>query len=116
MGIFRYFYWHFNTYPDSITYVNQPQSIDGFDIVGLDLNAIFHPVCQAYYFDKKMSVKSAKTDKGCFSAICAEIESIVSITPPREELILAIDGVAGLSKMHQQRQRRFDHGPIPYMD
>lgn len=107
MGIFRYFYWHFNTYPDSITYVNQPQSIDGFDIVGLDLNAIFHPVCQAYYFDKKMSVKSTKTDKGCFNAICAEIESIVAITPPREELILAIDGVAGLSKMHQQRQRRF---------
>jgi 5'-3' exonuclease len=107
MGIFRYFYWHFNTYPESITYLNQPQSVDGFDILGLDLNAIFHPVCQKYYFDKKMSVKPKRSQKGCFDAICEEIDAIVSMVPPKEELILAIDGVAGLSKMHQQRQRRF---------
>ena len=107
MGIFRYFYWHFNTYPDSVIYLNQPQQVEGFDIVGLDLNAIFHPVCANYYFDKKLSVKSKKTDKGCYEAICREIESIVSMTPPQDELILAIDGVAGLSKMNQQRQRRF---------
>jgi 5'-3' exonuclease len=107
MGIFRYFFWHFQTYPDSVTYLNQPQQVDGFDVVGLDLNAIFHPVCQSYYFDKKLSVKVHKNDKGCYDAICKEIESIVSMTPPKEELILAIDGVAGLSKMHQQRQRRF---------
>jgi len=107
MGIFRYFYWHFKTHPDSITYLNAPQQVDGFDIVGLDLNAIFHPVCQSYFFDKKMSVKSKKTNAGCFQAICEEIESIVNMVTPKEELILSIDGVAGLSKMNQQRQRRF---------
>ena len=107
MGIFRYFYWHFNTYPDSITYLDAPQQVEGFDILGLDLNAIFHPVCQSYYFDKKLSVKSKKSTKGCYEAICAEIERIILLCPPNEELILSIDGVAGLSKMNQQRQRRF---------
>jgi 5'-3' exoribonuclease 1 len=107
MGIFRYFYWHFKTYPESVTYVNQPEQIDGFDILGLDLNAIFHPVCQAYFFDKKMSVRGKKTNEACFQAICEEIERIVLMATPKEELILAIDGVAGLSKMNQQRQRRF---------
>lgn len=108
MGIFRYFYWHFKTYPDSITYINKNEQVDGFSILGLDLNAIFHPVCQEYFFDKKMSVKpKPKSLKGCFDAICKEIESIVMMAIPTEELILAIDGVAGLSKMNQQRQRRF---------
>ena len=44
--------------------------------------------------------------KGCYGAICAEIESIIAMAPP-QEVVLAIDGVAGLSKMNQQRQRRF---------
>ena len=107
MGIFRYFYWHFKTYKDSITYMNKNQSAEGFDILGLDLNAIFHPVCAEYFFDKRMSVKTVKTNKGAFQAICDEIEAIINMVPPREELILSIDGVAGLSKMNQQRQRRF---------
>lgn len=107
MGIFRYFYWHFNTYPESVTYLNQPEFVDGFDILGLDLNAIFHPVCQKYFFDKKMSVRTKKTMEGCFDAICQEMEGIIQMAKPKEELILAIDGVAGISKMNQQRQRRF---------
>jgi len=108
MGVFRYFYWHFKNYPASITYINKNEQVDGFHVLGLDLNAIFHPVCQAYFFDKKMSVKPRpKTLKGCFHAICLEIESIVAMATPTEELVLAIDGVAGLSKMNQQRQRRF---------
>ena len=107
MGIFRYFYWHFKNYPESVTYLDKHQNLEGFDILGLDLNAIFHPVCQAYFFDKRMSVRARKSMKGCFKAICEEIESIIQMATPTEELVLAIDGVAGLSKMNQQRQRRF---------
>jgi 5'-3' exonuclease len=107
MGIFRYFYWHFHTYPDSVTYIDAPQKVEGFHILGLDLNAIFHPVCQDYFFDKKLSVSSKKSTRGCYEAICTEIERIILLAPPSEELILSIDGVAGLSKMNQQRQRRF---------
>lgn len=107
MGIFRYFYWHFNTYPDSVTYVNKGQSVDGFHIMGIDLNAIFHPVCQEYFFPKMFSVKPIRTKEGCFQAICDEIENIIKLAPPSEELLLAVDGVAGLSKMNQQRQRRY---------
>jgi 5'-3' exonuclease len=107
MGIFRYFYWHFKNYPDSITYLNKGESVEQFQILGIDLNAIFHPICNDYFFDKRLSVREQKTNKGCFQAICYEIESIIEMIPPTEELLLAIDGVAGLSKMNQQRQRRF---------
>jgi len=112
MGIFRYFYWHFQTHPESITQLDYPQSVDGFDILGLDLNAIFHPACQSYWFEKEPMTKLKrsrvrKTMEGCYRHICLEIEKLIEMVTPTEELIMAIDGVAGLSKMNQQRQRRF---------
>jgi 5'-3' exonuclease len=103
MGIFRYFYWHFQTYPDTIIQVMNKQRIPGFDLFALDLNAIFHPVCQRYYFE----TPGIKTDEGCYSEICKEIEMLLSYVEPKEELILSIDGVAGMSKVNQQRQRRY---------
>jgi 5'-3' exoribonuclease 2 len=103
MGIFRYFYWHFHTYPDSIIPVKNGQFLSGFDIFALDLNAIFHPVCQKYYFESS----GPKTYEGCYLEICKEIDRLVGYVTPKEELILSIDGVAGLSKVNQQRQRRY---------
>ena len=104
MGIFRYFYWHFKNYPGSIVPVQNEQRVPGFDIFALDLNAIFHPVCQKYFFQ---SSHPKKTFEGCYQEICKEIDRIVSHIPPVEELILSIDGVAGISKVNQQRQRRY---------
>lgn len=103
MGIFRYFYWHFKTYPKSIIPVQQEQRVPGFDIFALDLNAIFHPVCQKYFFQ----TPGKKTFEGCYAEICKEIDRLTSHIPPKEELVLSIDGVAGLSKVNQQRQRRY---------
>lgn len=103
MGIFRYFYWHFHTYPDSIIPVKHGQFLSGFDCFALDLNAIFHPVCQKYYFESS----GQKTYEGCYLEICKEIDRLVTYVTPKEELILSIDGVAGLSKVNQQRQRRY---------
>jgi 5'-3' exonuclease len=104
MGIFRYFYWHFKNYPNSIIPIQQEQRVPGFDIFALDLNAIFHPVCQKYFFQ---SSHSRKTFEGCYQEICKEIDKLVSHIPPTEELVLSIDGVAGISKVNQQRQRRY---------
>ena len=103
MGIFRYFYWHFKNYPNSIIPVQAEQRVPGFDILALDLNAIFHPVCQRYFFQ----TPGKKTFEGCYLEICREIDRLVAYVPPREELVLSIDGVAGLSKVNQQRQRRY---------
>ena len=103
MGIFRYFYWHFQTYPDTIIQVQKGQRIGGFDLFALDLNAIFHPVCQRYYFENP----GVKTNEGCYLEICKEIDMLLSYVEPKEELILSIDGVAGMSKVNQQRQRRY---------
>lgn len=103
MGIFRYFYWHFTTYPDSVIPVREGQTVPGFQLFAIDLNALFHPVCQRYFFE----TPGPKTMEGCYREICAEIDRVVSYVRPSEELILSIDGVAGLSKVNQQRQRRY---------
>lgn len=102
MGIFRYFYWHFNTYPDSVVPVRTGQVVPGLDVFAIDLNALFHPVCQTYFFEQHQ-----RDLDGCYRAVCAEIDRLTSYVTPREELVLSIDGVAGLSKVNQQRQRRY---------
>jgi 5'-3' exonuclease len=102
MGIFRYFYWHFNTYPDSVVPVRTGQVVPGLDVFAIDLNALFHPVCQTYFFEQHQ-----RDLDGCYRAVCAEIERLLTYVTPREELVLSIDGVAGLSKVNQQRQRRY---------
>lgn len=103
MGIFRYFYWHFTTYPDSVVPIQEGQHIPGLDVFAIDLNALFHPVCQRYFFESK----GLKTWEGCYREICLEIEMVLTYVKPTEELVLSIDGVAGLSKVNQQRQRRY---------
>jgi 5'-3' exonuclease len=103
MGIFRYFYWHFTTYPDSVVPVREGQTVPGLHLFAIDLNALFHPVCQRYFFE----TPGQKTMEGCYREICLEIERVVAYVRPSEELILSIDGVAGLSKVNQQRQRRY---------
>ena len=103
MGIFRYFFWHFKNHPNSIIPVQTEQRVPGFDIFALDLNAVFHPVCQRYFYQ----TPGKKTFHGCYQEICKEIDRLCSYIPAREEIVLSIDGVAGLSKVNQQRQRRY---------
>ncbi len=102
MGIFRYFFWHFKNHPNSIIPVQTEQRVPGFDIFALDLNAIFHPVCQRYFYQ----TPGKKSFQSCYQEIVKEIDRLCSYIPTKE-VVLSIDGVAGLSKVNQQRQRRY---------
>lgn len=88
-----------------------------------DLNAIFHPVCQEIYQygngkkeqhksflhtskNKNRSINNPK-DVIIYKRICQRINELKNIINPRTGLVLAVDGVAGCSKIAQQRKRRF---------
>ena len=43
----------------------------------------------------------------CYNKICEKIDELVKIVNPKNKIILAIDGTAGMSKQYQQRQRRY---------
>ena len=84
------------------------------DTLALDLNALIHPTAQKIYRYGNYS-SLIKTHVSCnrvnnvrvFDAVCKSIADMVDAVKPRKRLIIAIDGVAGYSKMNQQRGRRF---------
>jgi len=85
----------------------------------IDLNGVFHNSAQKIFeygnFAKQVSLlrpKKVIADperlyKTCFEDVCKTIDELVAITRPTRKLVLAIDGVAPLSKQNQQRQRRY---------
>lgn len=120
MGIARLFLWLSKTYPECLHKLKENQTLQDIginvDCYALDNNAIIHPVCQKLFNYGNKDTKSflhrkpkpvSIDDKQIFSAICRKNEELRSIVNPTKKFIFAIDGVAGLSKQTQQRQRRF---------
>lgn len=120
MGIKHYFQWFTKYHSDCMTIIrpsdNVPISIDTF---GIDLNGIFHPAAQKVYQygDKQPQTlfrllnQQKKTKKHLklefYKDVCSRIETLVTKVRPQKRLLLCVDGIAGNSKMTQQRSRRF---------
>jgi 5'-3' exoribonuclease 1 len=119
MGIPFFFKYLFNKYKDIITQVKdgkRPLAVK-IDNYFIDLNAIIHPVCQKFYPREENVYKPKRllhntqqfpiSNKMIYSEVCKELENRISIIQPQKRIYIAIDGVAGVSKITQQRQRRF---------
>ena len=90
------------------------------EILLIDLNAIFHPCCQKVFeynikdsekipflTEKKKTMSMEELENWAFNSICSKIDELVRIANPTKCIYLAIDGVPGMCKQAQQRQRRF---------
>jgi 5'-3' exoribonuclease 1 len=116
MGIKHFFQWFKRTYPTCYREIriNEPLSV-GIDVLCLDLNGIFHASAQKVYrygkhADKRILPKSSNEypkDIKVFYDVTKTIDSLVRQVNPTSKLVLCVDGVAGMAKMVQQRQRRF---------
>ena len=125
MGIPRFFYYCYKNFETSIEYITESVSPPNLsqspvDFVHFDLNAIIHPVCQEVFKYgnhapeqttllkpvKYITVTSARINE-VYDKVCQVIEKYVDLLKPSSGIYIAIDGVAGMSKCTQQRQRRF---------
>lgn len=126
MGIPRFFYYCYKNFETSIEYIidvvpsSSSISRSPVDFVHFDLNAIIHPVCQEVFKYgnhapeqttllkpvKNIMVTSARINE-VYEKVCQVIEKYVDLIKPSSGVYIAIDGVAGMSKCTQQRQRRF---------
>lgn len=111
MGV-KYFYtWYKNRLAECI----QTSPPDHVDVLALDLNGIFHQTSQKLFsYGQIQRLLTSNNRKPTtpnhnllFHDICEKINHIVRIFEPRQKIVLCVDGVAGLGKMNQQRQRRF---------
>jgi len=128
MGIFRYYRFLVKKYPNIYTTIQKHKTIPRntlsfndykVECVLFDLNALIHPCFQKvfnygsdveeslFFKEKKMNMSYNDLEDMAIRLLTKKIEEIVYYTHPTKCINIAIDGVAGASKSHQQRQRRF---------
>jgi 5'-3' exoribonuclease 2 len=90
------------------------------DVVLIDLNAFIHPACQKvfdygqgeenkshFWSAKKKEMTMDELERMAFNMICNKIDELIRISNAKKCVYIAIDGVPGMCKQAQQRQRRF---------
>lgn len=131
MGVKHFYYWYSRQYRNCIE-SKKPFPVD---ILGLDMNGLFHGCAQKIYRygnfadsvplnglsnqsllrgsnvghreNKITPMVELKFRRKLFEEIGKRVIDIVRDITPRKCVLLCVDGVAGLGKMNQQRQRRF---------
>lgn len=117
MGIKHFFYWLNETHSNCMFKVSSNQQLQDYDIfidtLAIDLNGLFHGAAQKIFgYGNYVSQPNSNQS---FPELCREtynlvlfmIEELVDKVKPRKRILLCVDGVAGMAKMIQQRQRRF---------
>lgn len=108
MGVKHFYLWYRSRFQHCI--LKKPEkSVDNFAI---DMNGLFHLCAQKVYqygnYKKRLLKEYPKpTMRQYCNEVCRKIEELRTQVLPKKRLILCVDGIAGLAKMNQQRQRRF---------
>ena len=84
--------------------LNDVKSIDWFLI---DANCLIHPVCFKVVAENPDLKDNAKLEAKMMTAVLDYLDKIIKYVDPKEGIYLAIDGVAPVAKIKQQRSRRF---------
>lgn len=108
MGVKHFYLWYRSRFQHCI--LQKPEkAVDNFAI---DMNGLFHLCAQKVYqygnYKKRLLKEYRKpTMRQYCNEVCKKIEELRTQVRPKKRLILCVDGIAGLAKMNQQRQRRF---------
>ena len=75
----------------------------------IDANCLFHPQCFKILELHKNEINQHKLFKKMANRIIQYIDYLIRLTNPSELVYIAVDGVAPLAKINQQRSRRFGY-------
>lgn len=109
MGVKHFYLWYRKHFQECMSNT-PPDSIDNFAI---DLNGLFHLCAQKVFRYGNVNTPRLlnRNYKPTITQLCKEICHKIDVSrryvKPQKRLILCVDGIAGLGKMNQQRQRRF---------
>jgi len=81
--------------------------INSINYILIDANCLIHPVCYKVLADNPTITDNDVLEHKMISAIFEYLEKIISHVNPNKGIYLAIDGVAPVAKIKQQRSRRF---------
>lgn len=101
MGVPGFFAWLLHKYNNILS-----ENInDEVDIFYIDANCLFHPICLELVKEDKIS-NNSKLEKKMISNIIEYIDYLIDFVKPKH-IFLAVDGVAPMAKINQQKKRRY---------
>jgi 5'-3' exoribonuclease 1 len=114
MGVFGFGSWLFKNKNRPLVVDRVPSNVAS---LSFDLNSIIHGCAQIVYSygeaenDTRTELIKSMTDeeleKELFEMIGAMVLRVVNYVNPKNILVLAVDGIAPLAKINQQRSRRY---------
>jgi len=115
MGVPGFFAWILKHYKNNDIIIPSNNLNKKVDILYLDANCLFHPQCFKIlnnYKVKKKEINSqrklvGKLENMMMMRIINYIDFLLNKVKPTKQLYIAVDGVAPMAKMNQQRQRRY---------
>ena len=81
--------------------------VSNLDYLLIDANCLIHPVCFKVLAENQKVKNKDKLENKMIKATFEYIEKIINHVQPQKGVYLAIDGVAPVAKIKQQRYRRF---------
>ena len=115
MGVPKFFSYVFNKYKHS-NFVFQRESIDNKNITNeinnidyllIDTNCLIHPMCFKILAENPTLKNQDKLENKMIEKVLEYITELTNYVKPTKGLFIAIDGVAPVAKIKQQRSRRF---------
>tara|TARA_Y100000590_G_scaffold470626_1_gene667069 strand:+ start:154 stop:1875 length:1722 start_codon:yes stop_codon:yes gene_type:complete len=81
--------------------------VKNIDYFLIDTNCMLHPVCFRILAENPKITDINKLQRKMFTACIEYLEKIIFLAEPKKGVYIAIDGVAPVAKIKQQRSRRF---------
>jgi 5'-3' exonuclease len=111
MGVPGFFLWLWKKYKSKNFVFPKDKFTTNTDYFLLDMNCMIHPVCFETLKELKYEVNDNididRLENKMINNVIIYLEKLIELADPKKCIYLAIDGVAPVAKMKQQRLRRY---------
>ena len=107
MGVPGFFLWLWKKYKSKNFVISKDKFATNVDYFLLDMNCMIHPVCFETLKEINIDINIERLENKMINNVIIYLEKLIDLAEPKKCIYLAIDGVAPIAKMKQQRLRRY---------
>ena len=107
MGVPGFFKWLLVKYKNKEFIKNKYEINFEFNSLLIDANCLLHPQCFKILNENPHLNNHDTLENKMINQCISYLDEVINYIDPNKEVFIAIDGVAPIAKMKQQRQRRY---------
>lgn len=115
MGVPGFFIWLWKKYQNSSQKFISDESLENIQDLFIDANCLIHPQCFKILEENKNWQDIDDLEQKMINQIINYLDYIIEFVKPQRTIYIAIDGVAPVAKIKQQRLRRFKSSKDRYI-